>query len=185
MLSPGEGQGTTFIVNLPVRAVRSEENAAALIHSGSKDTNGFDRLPSLKGLRVLVVDDEAETRHLLSEMLTRFGAQVTVVASAVEALTALFAVPAAERPTILVSDIMMPGEDGYTLIRQVRDMEKIGEQSVAPIPAVALTAYARVEDRMRALAAGFQMHLSKPVEPDELIAVVASLTGRWGRRSRA
>ncbi len=183
--SSGEGQGATFIVNLPVRAARSEDSAALLVQSSSKDTNSFDRLPSLKGLRVLVVDDEAETRNLLSTVLTRFGARVTAVASAVEALTALFAVPAAERPAILVSDIVMPGEDGYTLIKQVRDMERIGEPPEAPIPAVALTAYARVEDRMRALAAGFQMHLPKPIEPDELIAVVASLTGRWGSRISA
>ena len=184
-VSPGEGQGTAFMVNLPVRAVRSEESAAVILQPPCQDTNSFDRIPSLKGLRVLVVDDEVETRNLLSAILTKFGARVTLVASAGEALTALFAVPVAERPAVLISDIMMPGEDGYTLIKQVRDMETIGEQCETPIPAVALTAYARVEDRMRALAAGFQMHLSKPIEPDELIAVVASLTGRWGRKLSA
>lgn len=131
----------------------------------------FDNSPSLEGLRVLVVDDEADTREFLSVVLEECGASVKAAASAQEALEAI------ERwkPDVLVSDIGMPGEDGYALIRQLRSREaSLG----GLIPAVALTAYARSEDRMRALKEGFQMHLSKPVEPAELATVVASLARR-------
>ena len=117
------------------------------------------------------MDDEADARQLLAAMLERCGAEVKTCASTGEALEAL----EQYRPDILVSDIGMPGEDGYTLMEKVRALEPEGGER---IPAVALTAYARVEDRMRALSAGYNMHVPKPVEPAELVMVIASLTGR-------
>ncbi len=124
-------------------------------------------------MHVLVVDDEEDTRDLLKMVLEKCGASVTAVASAAEA----FAVLKETRPDVLVSDLGMPGEDGYSLIKKVRALPvKDGGQT----PAAALTAYARVEDRMRVLRCGFQMHIPKPVEPAELVAVVANLAGRIG-----
>jgi CheY-like chemotaxis protein len=122
-------------------------------------------------LRVLVVDDEEDTRDLIMIMLTRCGAEVLTVATAADALDEL------ERwnPDVLISDIGMPVEDGYSLIRKVRAQESAQHNR---IPAIALTAYASVQDRLRALSAGFQMHVTKPLEPSELIAVVANLAGR-------
>jgi CheY-like chemotaxis protein len=125
----------------------------------------------LDGVRVMIVDDEAEARELLSAILTDRGADVRTCASAAEALQEL----REWRPSVMVSDIGMPDEDGYTLIRKLRMLEsEIGGN----LPAVALTAYARSEDRTAVLAAGFQMHLPKPVEPLELIMVIASLADR-------
>jgi CheY-like chemotaxis protein len=133
-----------------------------------------DSLPVLDGLRVLVVDDEADARELVMTILKQYGVEVTAVATAREALEVL----QQSQPNVLVSDIGMPDEDGYALIRQVRalDAEQGGQ-----IPAVALTAYARAEERIRALAAGFQLHIPKPVNPEELAAVVANLVGRTGK----
>jgi CheY-like chemotaxis protein len=125
----------------------------------------------LDGLRVLVVDDEVDTRDLIAAVLSRVGAEVQTAATAHEALQTL------ERwiPDVLVSDIGMPDEDGYTLIKKVRELDA---KQPGWIPALALTAYASVEDRMRALSAGFQMHMTKPLDPAELVTVVASLCGR-------
>ncbi|HEX6862226.1 MAG TPA: response regulator, partial [Thermoanaerobaculia bacterium] len=122
---------------------------------------------SLAGIRVLVVDDEPDARELLEQVLAGACAEVAVAASAPEALDALDRF----RPDVLVSDIGLPGEDGYDLIRQARERGFAG-------PAAALTAFARAEDRRRALLAGFQIHLAKPVHPGELTAVVASLAER-------
>ena len=122
---------------------------------------------------MLVVDDEADTRDILLAVLTSCGAQATAAASAAEALRLL----GRERYDVLVSDIGMPDEDGYTLIGRVRALA--GEDG-GSIPAVALTAYARAEDRLRVLRSGFQMHVPKPVEPAELITVVANLARRGG-----
>jgi CheY-like chemotaxis protein len=124
---------------------------------------------------VLIVDDELETRELLVEVLSRCGAEVRASSSAHDALEAL----QTWKADVLISDIGMPGEDGYELIKKVRKMDP--DQNGC-IPAVALTAYARGEDRIRALSAGFQMHVSKPVEPAELAAVVASFA--WQTRKR-
>ncbi|MGI8556142.1 MAG: response regulator, partial [Pyrinomonadaceae bacterium] len=118
-------------------------------------------------LLILVVDDEEDTRQLLVPSLTNYGATVTTANSAAAALQVI----SNQKPDVLVSDVGMPDEDGYSLIRKVRALE-------IDIPAVALTAFTRAQDRMRALAAGFQNHVSKPVEPDELATVIASLTGR-------
>jgi CheY-like chemotaxis protein len=147
---------------------------ASSVHSTVKDNVPHSTLPVLDGLRVLVVDDEADARELLTTILRQYGVEVTAVASANEALETLPQL----KPNVLVSDIGMPEEDGYTLMRRVRalDAEQGGQ-----IPAVALTAYARAEDRIQALAAGFQLHIPKPVNPEELAAVVANLTGRTGK----
>jgi hypothetical protein len=126
----------------------------------------------LQGLHVLVVDDDEDARHLIKTVLEQCKAQVTVVASAAAALRAL----QDSRPDVLVSDLGMPEEDGYSLISKVRSLPP--EQG-GSIPAAALTAYARVEDRMRVLRSGFQIHLPKPVEPAELVAVVANLASRF------
>ncbi|HEY0428849.1 MAG TPA: ATP-binding protein [Pyrinomonadaceae bacterium] len=173
--SPGEGQGATFVVTLPIAVVRSksfgENNKDERVHpKTSEHAVAFDCPPQLKGLRVLCVDDEKDARELLTAVLEQCDAETLAVASTAEALSAIDEF----NPHILVSDIGMPVEDGYELIRQVREKELLHHRK--RIPAVALTAYARVEDRLRALSAGFQMHVPKPVEPAELAAVIASLT---------
>jgi hypothetical protein len=131
----------------------------------------LERAPNLDGVRVLVVDDEPDTRNLVAKVLQQCGAIVSTVASAAEALEAFEGAP----PDVLVTDIGMPGEDGYALIRKIRAR---APERGGRVPAAALTAYARVEDRMRALSAGFQLHVPKPVEPAELAMVVATLAGR-------
>jgi CheY-like chemotaxis protein len=128
-------------------------------------------LQRLDGVRVLVVDDEAEARLLLATILTQNGAEARTAGSMLEAISSLDT----WAPDVLVSDIGMPNGDGYDLIRRVRQLNAATRRW---LPAVALTAYAHTEDRMRALAAGFQMHVTKPVEPRELLRVIASLTGR-------
>jgi PAS domain S-box-containing protein len=162
--SPGHGKGATFIVDLPLQ--RTERPPA----EPEAETTP-DRLPSLVGVRVLVVDDEPDMRDLVTTVLEQQGAAVRAALSTSEALDAL----AAFAPDVLLCDIGMPGEDGYALIRQVRAREAGGGRHLA---AVAITAYARPEDRTRALVAGFHAHLAKPVQPEELTVVVASLAGR-------
>ncbi len=162
--SPGEGQGATFTVSLPIPTFQ-------LDGAEGHEAPGKVDAPSLEGLRVLVVDDEADARESLTVVLEQCGAVVTAVASAREALGAL----AHQRPDILVSDIGMPEEDGYSLIEKVRVLEA---QRGGRIPAVALTAYAAPEDRRRALAAGYELHVPKPVTPEELVTAVANLSGR-------
>jgi len=175
--SGGEGQGATFIVKLPLVVVRSlnvrRASDAERVHPTASPGVPFHCPPELDGLRLLIVDDEEDTRTLLKMVLEKCGAQVTVAASAQEALTSL----KESRPDVLVSDLGMPEEDGYSLIKKVRALSAAdGGQT----PAAALTAYARVEDRMRVLRSGFQIHLPKPIEPAELVAVVANLAGRVG-----
>ncbi|MBN3895563.1 MAG: response regulator [Nostoc sp. NOS(2021)] len=169
--SPGIGQGATFIVNLPMKAVDVEVNTAEELSSVVDIQEANNYLPKLDDLRVLIVDDEADARHLLTTILRQYGTQVIAAASACEALLALQEF----KPHVLVSDISMPQEDGYTLIRKVRALPT---DQGGRIPAVALTAYARAEDRTQALLAGFQLHVPKPVNPGELAAVIANLTGR-------
>jgi signal transduction histidine kinase len=175
--SSGVGQGATFIVQLPVMVMHRQPSAAAA-HPRRHPTVGgnglsYDCPPSLKGLRVLVVDDEPDTRRLLRTVLEQCGSEVTTAGSAAEAIDAFIQ----SKPDVLISDIGMPEEDGYELIGKLRAAES-GHNG--RIPAIALTAYARVEDRIRALNAGFQVHVPKPIEPVELLAVVASLAGRTG-----
>jgi PAS domain S-box-containing protein len=170
--SAGEGQGAIFKVTLPVRAVATpigEAEGAPVAVKSSEE---------LAGVRALVVDDEDDARELLKSALKHYGAEVIAVDSAAEAYTLITATPPWERPDVMVADIGMPDEDGYSLIRRVRDWER---ERGAYTPAVALTAYGRVEDRMRALKAGFQMHVAKPVDPDELAIVITSLVRRPNR----
>jgi PAS domain S-box-containing protein len=171
--SGGPGQGATFTVRLPVVAVYHKESSAgeSVNHVTGEDLLESDCPEKLDGLRILVVDDEADTRALLKVALERCGAEVTVAGSSEEALAALKVM----RPQLLISDVGMPVEDGYELIRKVRALP--AEQG-GKVPAVALTAYARAEDRLRALRSGYQMHVAKPVELTELIAVVGSLVRR-------
>jgi CheY-like chemotaxis protein len=131
---------------------------------------GKPALPSLEGVAVLVVDDDGDARELMRRILTTRGAEVTTVDSAAAALAAI----RQRVPAVLVSDIGMPDHDGYELIRSVRALPAAAG---GRIPAIALTAFARSEDRQRTLLAGYQMHVAKPVEPAELIAVCASLAG--------
>jgi CheY-like chemotaxis protein len=170
--SAGEGRGSTFTVTLPTlsgsRAI-SEINAIEL----SRTLDANDQ-PNLAGLRILVVDDEADARDLLAIRLQQYGAEVIPAASAEAALDALSRQK--PRPDLIVSDIAMPGEDGYSLLRQVRAMEP--EQG-GRIPAIALTAYSRTKDRVQALAAGFQMHMPKPVNAAELAIAITSIIGRF------
>jgi CheY-like chemotaxis protein len=133
--------------------------------------------PSLEGLRVLVVDDEPDARELIKTVLEGYGAQVTVAGSAVECLAELSRMTTSQGlPDVLISDIGMPGEDGYDLIGQVRVLPA---EYGGRIPAVALTAYGRTQDQVRALTAGFQSHIAKPVEPVDLASIVASLRRGW------
>ncbi|ALF56004.1 ATPase [Nostoc piscinale CENA21] len=168
--SPGEGQGTTFTVKLPL-LLPNKETISAPVSLTEAHTDVLPASPSLADVRVLVVDDEADTREYISTVLQQCQAQVKTVSSVPEALQMI----AQWQPDVLVSDIGMPGEDGYSLIRQLRSQPP--EQG-GKIPAAALTAYARGEDRMRVIQAGFQLHLPKPIEPAELATVVASLVGR-------
>jgi signal transduction histidine kinase/CheY-like chemotaxis protein len=177
--SEGEGRGATFIVQLPLMVTSRQPDATGTLPrrhpTAGGDDLSFDCPPSLEGLRVLVVDDEADTRRLLRTVLERCGTEVTTAASAAEALESFLET----KPDILISDIGMPEEDGYELIGKLRAAEA-NRGDNRRTPAIALTAYARVEDRVRALNAGFQVHVPKPIEPVELLAVVASLAGRTG-----
>ncbi len=173
--SSGEDQGATFTVKLPLMAVSPKPSGLEQVHPTMGGSVLFDCSPRLDGLRVLVVDDEADTRALLIYALEASGAEVVAVASADEAISTL--TKSLIPMDVLISDIGMPDEDGYTLLRRVRALEK---ERGGKIPAVALTAYARTEDRRAALLAGFQFHIAKPVEPAELIAVIANLAGRTG-----
>jgi signal transduction histidine kinase len=165
--SAGEGQGATFIVRLPLRAELADDPL-----DRTAVTMGVFNTPELlAGVRVLVVEDEADTRDLLVVALQQCGAEVAAYGSVPEALAALDAAV----PDVLLSDIGVPGEDGYSLIRKVRAR---GPGRGGDLPAAALTAYARAEDRLRALEAGYQTHLAKPVDPAELVAAVGRLAGR-------
>ncbi len=172
--SRGEGHGATFTVKLPLVAVRRSTRDAERVHPTASRGAPFNGPPELEGLRLLVVDDEEDTRTLLKAVLERCGAQVVAVSSASEAIAAL----KQSQPDVLISDLGMPEEDGYSLIKKVR---ALSAEDGGRTPAAALTAYARVEDRMKVLRSGFQIHLPKPVEPAELIAVVANLAGRTAK----
>ena len=170
--SAGEGRGSTFTVLLPVAPVYQAAVEGGRVHPAARDMlPSFDCIDRLDGVHVLMVDDEPDTRELLRAGLGQCGADVTVAGSVAEALDAM----RSSAPDLLISDIGMPEEDGYELIRRVRALP---EESGGRIPAIALTAYARVEDRMQALRAGYQMHVPKPVEMAELVAVAASLVQR-------
>jgi CheY-like chemotaxis protein len=177
VVSAGEGQGATFTVRLPLAIMHEYKTPS---DSGSGHPPVVAGVVSsagqgeLSGVRVLVVDDEADARELLRVVLEKSGAELKLAGSVPDAL-ALFK---EWKPDVLVSDIGMPGEDGYALIRRVRSLP---HNDGGSIPAAALTAYATSEDRLRALISGFQIHVSKPVDPLELVAVVASLAGKTGK----
>jgi CheY-like chemotaxis protein len=161
-------------VLLPVAPVYHAGEADARVHPAARSRlPAFESFDRLDGLRVLVVDDEPDTRDMLKAGLGQCGAEVVAAASAAEALEAI----EKSAPDLLISDIGMPDEDGYELMRRVR---LLPAESGGRVPAIALTAYARVDDRMQALRAGYQMHVPKPVELAELAAVAASLVRRGG-----
>jgi signal transduction histidine kinase len=164
--SAGEGRGATFVVSIPIAPLRADQ----LEMVEAEAANALGELPSLAGLRVLIVDNEPDARALMRAVLEGCGAVVDEADSAAVALRAL----QLHRPDVLLSDIAMPGEDGYGFIRKVRRLDGPARM----LPAAAFTAYATASDRARALLAGFQAHLPKPVEPSELAAVVAALAGR-------
>jgi signal transduction histidine kinase/ActR/RegA family two-component response regulator len=166
--SKGENLGATFTITLPVSSRRQVARPDAAATRSERELN-FK--PALNGVRVLIVEDDSETRELLCILLQQSGATVTGAGSAKEAMRII----KRGKFDIIVSDIGMEGEDGYELMQQIRAIEaKNGDRT----PALALTAFARSDDRIRALAAGFQMHIPKPVEPDELILAVSTLATR-------
>ncbi|MHC5730022.1 MAG: response regulator, partial [Nostoc sp.] len=155
-----EGLGATFTVQLPLLNVEPEIKQPDELSQPALE---------LTGIRVLTVDDDADARELLTVLLAEYGAKVLTVSSAAEVLANLESF----QPDVLVSDIGMPEVDGYSLIQQIRALtaERGGE-----IPAIALTAYAGEMDHQQAIAVGFQQHISKPVDPEELVKAIASLT---------
>jgi CheY-like chemotaxis protein len=184
--SGGEGAGSTFVVELPLGKTEEEQTRPPV-----RRIDG-ERIPppapqpaalsfaDLSGLHVLIIDDEADAREVVSAMLIRAGAQVTAAGSVAETLELMTTI----QPDVLVSDIAMPDRDGYELIRLVRELplDRGGR-----VPAIALTAYAREEDRFRALTAGFQAHLAKPVTPLELSDAIQKVAAmlRVGEVSQA
>ncbi len=176
--SAGRGSGATFIVSLPLGVVRSPVEEPERRHPSAPQAVPFEAVAALdlEGVKVLIVDDEADARAVVARCLQNSGAAVRLAGSAAEAIELL----QAEIPDVLISDIGMPGEDGYALIRRLRALPPA---QGGGIPAIALTAYARTEDRMKAVLAGFQMHVAKPVEVAELLAMVASLSGRTGQEN--
>ena len=177
VVSPGIGQGTTFTVTLPAMIIPLAPSDPEPLNSIVETKPRVEASPSLEGLQILVVDDEADALELLSTILQNNGADVIAVASVKQALT-IIETATDRSPDVLVSDIGMPDEDGYSLISKLRQLEA---QRGGKLPVIALTAYAGSDDRRQALLAGFQMHLTKPVDAAELVAVVASLTGRTSR----
>jgi PAS domain S-box-containing protein len=187
--SAGVDQGAAFSLKFPLitQAQFKDHGWKQIIADGAGiagvdararlNPPGMGQAPELGGLRVLAVDDDSDARDLIKTILTQCGAVVETANSIGQAL-AVFERPEEWQPELLISDIEMPEADGYQLIRKLREIESERERR---IPAIALTARARVEDRLRSLSAGFQMHVTKPVEPEELLTIVASLTGRLGK----
>lgn len=166
--SAGEGSGSTFVVSLPLGPLRgSHERAHPVVSNQPIDNPHIE----LTNVRVLVVDDEPDARHLIQHALARCGAEVRGAGSAAEGLAALRDF----LPQVLISDIGMPGTDGYEFLRQVRQLTA---DEGGATPAIALTAFARSEDRMQAMLAGYQVHVAKPIEPQELAVTVQSLSRR-------
>jgi CheY-like chemotaxis protein len=164
--SDGPGLGATFTIRLPLLAKDP-------FRKGIAPESRRETVASLSGLRVLVVEDDADTRHLLEVLLESNGALVRAVPSATEALQAFGLI----RPDVLLCDIGLPGADGYMLLDQIR---ALGPEKGGDVPALALTAYTRSEDRRQALAAGFQMHLPKPINPLILTRAIANVARTKG-----
>jgi PAS domain S-box-containing protein len=176
--SDGPGRGATFKLRLPVLSINLVPGSKSALSdstlTGARVTDGLsiECSPRLDGVRVLVVDDDSDTRQMLKAVLSECHADVITAASVAEAIKEI----EQRKPDVLVSDLGMPEHDGYELIKQVRKTESA--DNAARVPALALTAYAKAEDRVRALAGGYQVHLAKPVEPAEFVLVVANLAGR-------
>lgn len=177
--SEGEGRGTTFFVYLPLRG---DGSTHAQDECGS---DGPMQLPSLEGLRILLVDDQEEARESLTLVLQNAGADVFSAPTAQHVFDWLATLPAADYPDLLICDIAMPGEDGYSVLRRIRAWNPPDEESrpLQRMPALALTAFSQREDRIKALTAGFQMHVTKPVAPEELIVVIDTMTSRGGQEN--
>ncbi len=168
--SEGANRGSTFSVYLPLRG---EAGSHVMVEAAQEPA--ASPLPSLAGLRVLLIDDQREARESLATLLTQAGAAVVTAASGQEALAHLAIADDNEQPQVIVCDIAMPGEDGYSTLKRIRAWEAARRGGAAKCPAVALSAFSQREDRMRALAEGFQMHLTKPVAPAEMILVLSSV----------
>ena len=169
--SEGRDRGAQFVVHLPMMAaLQPASTAEERSHPTASQVLRGDE-PSLAGLKILVVDDEPDAREVISLVLSNAGAELKTAESTTRALELI----ELWRPDLLVSDIGMPNEDGFSLMRKLRALPP--EQGGA-IPAIALTAFARTQDRLDVLSAGYQMHVPKPIEPLELLTVVASLTKR-------
>jgi signal transduction histidine kinase/ActR/RegA family two-component response regulator len=172
--SPGVGLGATFVVRLPISPLVSTTLGVSRMPATKEETTSVALPKNTEGIRVLVVDDEEDARSLVAYLLDRLGMEVRSAGSAAEALRELETFT----PHVIISDIGMPDEDGYSLIRSVRTLAAEDKKS---IPAIALTAFARNEDRTRALVEGFNLHLAKPIEPSALVLAVVDLAGP-GRR---
>ena len=168
--SAGEGNGAVFCIELPLMVIHAPEPQTMLEHLRGFpiQTPSIDH-PSLHGITVLAVDDEADARDLIRRVLEDCGARVLVASSSKEGLNVL----RREKPDMILSDIGMPGEDGYSLMRRIRSLPAAAGGKV---PAIALTAYASAADKERAMAAGYQAHVSKPFEPADVVRLVAKLS---------
>jgi CheY-like chemotaxis protein/nitrogen-specific signal transduction histidine kinase len=173
--SPGEGQGSTFRVELPIMIVHAEVDSERRVHPRAEGHRPVVEFPTLPDISVLAVDDDPDALGLVREILETAGARVRTATSVRDALQSI----EGEVPDVLVSDLGMPGLDGFDLIQRIRQMEGPAKE----MPAAALTAYARSEDRAKALRLGFEMHLAKPIDPSELVAAVGSLARRRRRAS--
>jgi CheY-like chemotaxis protein len=169
--SPGEGQGATFRVRLPMMIVHPEVREIPREHPRTERLPALTGLADLHGVRVLAIDDEEDALTLLRVVLEAAGADVTTISSPAAALERMAEI----KPQVLVVDLGMPGMDGFELIRRIRSSQN---PDIRAVPAAALTAFARSEDRIKALRSGFELHLSKPVDPGELVASVATLARR-------
>ncbi len=171
LLQPADGVGTTYILELPLRTIVTEQQLPR-----ARERGAAAALPSIEGRRIMIVDDQEEARDALTDVLNAHGASVDALSAGVPAVAKLRDTPRDQWPDALVCDIALPDEDGYTVVERVRALEAERNTPLAQrMPAIALSGYAAAEDRMRALLAGFQLHLGKPVDSRELVASIASL----------
>jgi CheY-like chemotaxis protein len=175
--SDGVGHGATFRVKMPIRIIHETKGRSDTAYPAGASTAGSLPLGDLRDVLVLAVDDDADALAMLAELLAVAGAQVTTAQSAAEALRRLDD----QVPSVVVADLGMPHVDGYQLIERIRQHH---DPRVRRVPAAALTAYARSEDRVKALRAGFQIHLAKPTDPAELVTTVAALAKQFTPEGR-
>ena len=169
--SDGEDRGATFTVILPIALISDAAGLMPSTHPALGTVEVPANVARLDGLRVLVVDDDSEGLALADAILTRAGAEVRTITSVTGALDLL----RGWRPDVLVSDLEMPGEDGYALIGKVR---ALGAAEGGETPSIALSGYGRPQDRLKCIAAGFNMHVPKPVDPRELTTIIAGIAGQ-------